>query len=205
MPGKYAHTKKRNNQRRPQKPTQPPANSSPTTKSSSTSNNNNNNGDTTDREHRNKFRSNANSSKAAAAIHAAIRPTHSSHTQIGIESPENAILIARAEVERVISEIMLRRFHMDIARLYSVRLHNVARTRLPLFMSMCTEASGSPGWIAANAREAVVKQFFTRAIAMDLREAGERVPMKSVLWTYTALRDFVSGLGFYSSHFTLCF
>lgn len=27
-------------------------------------------------------------------------------------------------------------------------------------MSMCTEASGSPGWIAANAREAVVKQFF---------------------------------------------
>ena len=39
-----------------------------------------------------------------------------------------------------------------------------------------------------------MKLFFTRAISMELREAGERVPMKSVLWTYTALRDFDSEL-----------
>ena len=43
-----------------------------------------------------------------------------------------------------------------------------------------------------NADEEEIKEFFRSVIAMDLREAGERVATKSVLWSYTALRQFVS-------------
>lgn len=41
-----------------------------------------------------------------------------------------------------------------------------------------------------NADEEEIKEFFRSVIAMDLREAGERVATKSVLWSYTALRQF---------------
>jgi hypothetical protein len=43
-----------------------------------------------------------------------------------------------------------------------------------------------------NADGEEIKEFFRSVIAMDLREAGERVATKSVLWSYTALRQFVS-------------
>ena len=46
--------------------------------------------------------------------------------------------------------------------------------------------------MAANADGEEIKEFFRSVIAMDLREAGERVATKSVLWSYTALRQFVS-------------
>jgi len=36
-----------------------------------------------------------------------------------------------------------------------------------------------------------IKDFFRAAIGMDMRQAGERVATKSVLWSYTALRHFV--------------
>jgi len=55
----------------------------------------------------------------------------------------------------------------------------------------CTSLGG-PGWIAANADGEEIKELFRSVIAMDLREAGERVATKSVLWSYTALRQFVS-------------
>jgi len=54
----------------------------------------------------------------------------------------------------------------------------------------CTTLGG-PGWVAANADGEEIKEFFRSVIAMDLREAGERVATKSVLWSYTALRQFV--------------
>ena len=61
----------------------------------------------------------------------------------------------------------------------------------------------SPGWVAANADSDEVKEFFRSAIAMDLRQAGERVATKSVLWSYTALRHFVRILDSISLH-ALC-
>lgn len=64
---------------------------------------------------------------------------------------------------------------------------------LPKLIYDTIELSESPGWIAANARGDEIKDFFRAAIAMDLRQAGERVATKSVLWSYTALRHFVSG------------
>lgn len=101
---------------------------------------------------------------------------------------------AVSELERVISRILLLRYEHDIARLYSTRLHSVALVYLPKLMLDCTVAAASPSWVAANAECDDVKDFFRAAIAMDLRQAGERVATKSVLWSYTALRHFVSTL-----------
>lgn len=98
---------------------------------------------------------------------------------------------AVSELERSISAILLIRYEQDIARLYSTRLHNVALIYLPKMMLDCIDLS-SPGWIAANADCDEIKDFFRGAIAMDMRQAGERVATKSVLWSYTALRHFVS-------------
>lgn len=69
---------------------------------------------------------------------------------------------------------------------------------LPKLMLDCIDLT-SPGWVAANADCDEIKDFFRGAIAMDLRQAGERVATKSVLWSYTALRHFVS-IQLYSSY-----
>lgn len=94
-----------------------------------------------------------------------------------------------SQLERTIAQILLLRFEQDIARLFSTHLYCVALLHLPTFVMRCTSVSG-PGWIAANANNDGIKDFFRAAIAMDLRQAGERVATKSVLWSYTALRDF---------------
>ena len=103
-------------------------------------------------------------------------------------------MTAVSELERAIARIILLRYEHDIARLYSTRLHNVALVYLPRIMLDCTLATASPAWVAANADCDELKDFFRSAIAMDLRQAGERVATKSVLWSYTALRHFVSSL-----------
>ena len=46
--------------------------------------------------------------------------------------------------------------------------------------------------MAVNADSDEIKDFFRAAIGMDLRQAGERVATKSVLWSYTALRHFAT-------------
>lgn len=53
-----------------------------------------------------------------------------------------------------------------------------------------------PGWVAANAAKEDLKSYFRGPISMELRQAGERVATKSVLWSYTAIRHFVSALVF---------
>lgn len=104
-------------------------------------------------------------------------------------------MTAVSELERSIARILLLRYEQDIARLYSARLHNVALMYLPKLIIDCVDQA-SPGWIAANADSDEVKDFFRGAIAMDMRQAGERVATKSVLWSYTALRHFVCFIPF---------
>lgn len=94
-------------------------------------------------------------------------------------------------LERTLSRILLLRYHQDVARLYSRHLVRVCEDILPLFMLDIITLSG-PGWFAANARDEEVKNFLRGALAMDLRQAGERVGNKSLIWSYTAVRDFVS-------------
>ncbi|TDL25853.1 hypothetical protein BD410DRAFT_896049 [Rickenella mellea] len=98
-------------------------------------------------------------------------------------------MTAVSELERAISRILILRYEQDICRLYSTRLHNVALVYLPKLMLDCIDIS-SPGWVAANAECDEIKDFFRGAISMDMRQAGERVATKSVLWSYTALRHF---------------
>jgi hypothetical protein len=100
-------------------------------------------------------------------------------------------LTAVAQLERAISRILLIRYEQDMARLFSTHLYSVALCHLPSLVMRCTTLGG-PGWIAVNADGEEIKEFFRSVIAMDLREAGERVATKSVLWSYTALRQFVS-------------
>lgn len=95
------------------------------------------------------------------------------------------------QLERTIAQILLLRFEQDIARLFSTHLYCVALLHLPTFVMRCVAVSG-PGWAAANANNDEIKDFFRAAIAMDLRQAGERVATKSVLWSYTALRHFAT-------------
>lgn len=100
-------------------------------------------------------------------------------------------MTAVSDLERGIARIFLLRFEQDISRLYSTRLHNVALVYIPKLIIDCINAA-SPGWIAVNADSDEVKDCLRAAISMDLRQAGERVATKSVLWSYTALRHFVS-------------
>ena len=93
-------------------------------------------------------------------------------------------------LERAIARILLIRYEQDIARLFSTRLYSIALIHLPTFMMRCITLSG-PGWVAWNADCDEIKDFFRAAISMDMRQAGERVATKSVLWSYTALRHFV--------------
>lgn len=97
---------------------------------------------------------------------------------------------AVSQMERAIARILLIRFEQDIARLFSTHLYCVALLQLPTLVMRCTNVSG-PGWVAANADCDEIKDFFRSVIGMDLRQAGERVATKSVLWSYTALRHFV--------------
>lgn len=107
--------------------------------------------------------------------------------ETGVAQTMNSI----AHMERCIARILLLRYQQDIARLFSTRLHNVALEYIPKLIHHCVALTG-PGWIANNADSEEIKDFFRSAIAMDLRQSGERVATKSVLWSYTALRHFVS-------------
>lgn len=110
---------------------------------------------------------------------------------------------AVSQLERAIARILLIRYEQDMARLFSTHLYCVALCHLPTFVMRCITLGG-PGWAAANAEAEEIKDFFRAAIAMDLRQAGERVATKSVLWSYTALRHFVCV--FYSNnHFCVHF
>ncbi len=95
------------------------------------------------------------------------------------------------QLERAIARILLIRFEQDIARLFSTHLYCVALLHLPTFVMRCVTVGG-PGWVAVNADSDEIKDFFRAAIGMDLRQAGERVATKSVLWSYTALRHFAT-------------
>ena len=96
-----------------------------------------------------------------------------------------------AQLERTIAQILLLRFEQDIARLFSTHLYCIALLQLPTFVMRCITIGG-PGWVALNANNDEIKDFFRSAITMDLRQAGERVATKSVLWSYTALRQFAT-------------
>jgi len=111
----------------------------------------------------------------------------SPHTDRNISQAMTAV----AQLERAISRILLIRYEQDMARLFSTHLYSVALCHLPSLVMRCTTLGG-PGWVAVNADGEEIKEFFRSVIAMDLREAGERVATKSVLWSYTALRQFVS-------------
>ncbi len=100
---------------------------------------------------------------------------------------------AMAKLERTISRILLIRFEQDIVRLFSTHLYYVALQHLPTFVVRCITVGG-PSWVAANTECDEIKDFLRGALAMDMRQAGDRVATKSVLWTYTALRHFVSTL-----------
>ncbi|OBZ72562.1 RNA polymerase II-associated protein 3 [Grifola frondosa] len=101
---------------------------------------------------------------------------------------------AVSQLEHTIARIILLRFQQDIARLFSTHLYCVALLHLPTFVMRCISIGG-PSWVAANADSDEIKDFFRGAIGMDLRQAGERVATKSVLWTYTALRHFAMSNG----------
>lgn len=111
----------------------------------------------------------------------------SPHTDRNISQAMTAV----AQLERAISRILLIRYEQDMARLFSTHLYSIALCHLPSLVMRCTTLGG-PGWVAVNADGEEIKEFFRSVIAMDLREAGERVATKSVLWSYTALRQFVS-------------
>lgn len=92
-------------------------------------------------------------------------------------------------LERAIARILLVRFDQDIARLFSTRLYSIALVHLPTLVMRCVTLGG-PGWLAFNHDSDEIKDYFRAAISMDMRQAGERVATKSVLWSYTALRHF---------------
>jgi hypothetical protein len=95
-----------------------------------------------------------------------------------------------SQLERAIARIFLIRFEQDIARLFSTHLHSVSLVHLPAFIMRCIFVGG-PSWPAFNSDCEEINDFFRAAISMDLRQTGERVATKSVLWSYTALRHFV--------------
>ncbi|KAI0667923.1 hypothetical protein C8Q78DRAFT_980870 [Trametes maxima] len=147
-----------------------------------------------------KKRSAATSKKAASGRASAGRAHHdhdpkdnrqpSPHIDRSISQTPSAV----SQLERTIARILLIRFQQDIVRLFSTHLYCVALLHLPTFVLRCVTVGG-PSWVAANAGCDEIKDFFRAAIAMDLRQAGERVATKSVLWTYTALRHFAKSNG----------
>ncbi|KAF8155339.1 hypothetical protein K438DRAFT_1910135 [Mycena galopus ATCC 62051] len=112
-------------------------------------------------------------------------PTPTPHADRGISQAMTAV----SQLERAIARLLLLRYEQDIARLFSTRLYSIALVHLPTFVMRCAALAG-PGWVAFNADADEIKDFFRAAISMDMRQAGERVATKSVLWSYTALRHF---------------
>lgn len=108
------------------------------------------------------------------------------HIDRSISQAMNAV----SQLERAIARLLLLRYEQDISRLFSTRLYTVALVHLPTLVMRCVTLAG-PGWLAHNHDSEEIKDFFRAAISMDLRQAGERVATKSVLWSYTALRHFV--------------
>lgn len=96
-----------------------------------------------------------------------------------------------ATLERAISRILLCRYEQDIARLFSTRLYSLSLVQLPTFVLRFVSLGG-PSWLIHNSDCPEIKEFFRAVLSMDLREAGERAATKSVLWSYTAIRHFVS-------------
>ncbi|KAJ7594818.1 hypothetical protein C8J56DRAFT_855334 [Mycena floridula] len=130
--------------------------------------------------------------KTGQAIHHR-QPTKDSH-HLRSPSPHvdrslSQAMTAVSELERAIARILLIRYEHDIARLFSTRLYSIALVHIPTFVMRCITLGG-PGWMAYNADCDEIKDFFRAAISMDMRQAGERVATKSVLWSYTALRHF---------------
>ena len=107
-----------------------------------------------------------------------------------IDKSISQAMSAVSELERCIARMLLLRYEQDIARLFSTRLFSVSLVHLPTLMMRCIGLCG-PGWVAHNADSEDIKDFFRSAIGMDMRQAGERVATKSVLWSYTVLRHFV--------------
>lgn len=123
--------------------------------------------------------------------HHIIKDTH--HTRPPNPHTDRAItqaMSAVSQLERSIARILLIRYEQDIARLFSMRLYSIALVHLPTLVMRCVTLGG-PGWLAFNYDSEDIKDFFRAAISMDMRQAGERVATKSVLWSYTALRHFV--------------
>ncbi|KAI0077282.1 hypothetical protein K474DRAFT_1643541 [Panus rudis PR-1116 ss-1] len=120
-----------------------------------------------------------------ANFHSKDHRTPNPHVDRSISQAMTAV----SKLERTIAQILLIRFEQDIARLFSTHLYCIALLQLPTFVLRCITVGG-PGWVAANADCDEIKDFFRSAIGMDLRQAGERVATKSVLWSYTALRHF---------------
>jgi len=112
------------------------------------------------------------------------------HNDRQLEQTISETKAAVSQLERTIARILLLRFEQDMARLFSTHLYYIALLRLPTFVIRCSMVGGS-SWLAANSDCEEVKDFFRATISMDLRQAGERVATKSVLWSYTALRHFV--------------
>lgn len=109
------------------------------------------------------------------------------HVDRKLSRPTNPL----TELERTIAQILLLRFEQDITRLFSTHLYCISLLHLPTFLMRCITIGG-PGWVAFNASNDEIKDFFRAVIAMELRQAGERVATKSVLWSYTALRHFAT-------------
>ncbi|EJD06560.1 uncharacterized protein FOMMEDRAFT_131472 [Fomitiporia mediterranea MF3/22] len=131
----------------------------------------------------------SSNNKNGSMFHGHAHRNPNPHLERSISQTMNATITAVSELERAISRILLLRYEHDICRLYSTRLHNIALIYVPKLVLDCIDLT-SPGWVAANADCDEIKDFFRGAIAMDLRQAGERVATKSVLWSYTALRHF---------------
>ncbi|KAF9510220.1 hypothetical protein BS47DRAFT_1373353 [Hydnum rufescens UP504] len=80
-------------------------------------------------------------------------------------------------LEHSISRILLLRYQQDIARLFSTHIHHLALVELPRFVMSALNIA-PPGWLAVNAASDDVKDFFRSALALDMRQAGERVATK---------------------------
>lgn len=116
-----------------------------------------------------------------------------------VERNISQAMSAVSQLERTIAKLLLIRFEQDVCRLFSTHLFSASLLHLPSLMLRCV-ALGGPTWVATNADCDEFKDFFRGVIGMDLRQAGERVATKSVLWSYTALRHFVSSSRFPQSY-----
>ncbi|KAF5379822.1 hypothetical protein D9615_005795 [Tricholomella constricta] len=128
--------------------------------------------------------------KKAGNAHVKDAPHH--YTRVPnphIDRSISKAMTAVSQLERGIARILLIRYEQDIARLFSTRLYSIALIHLPTFVMRCISLTG-PSWLVYNHDCEEIKDFFRAAISMDMRQAGERVATKSVLWSYTALRHF---------------